>query len=199
MVAKHQTGGMARNRMTLEADLLNLSAGMPTRMSALLNFTTIASSRLLIAVLAALLLGAGPLQAQPQPGALGWSEGARWNALTLIPGQVADFTPRVGQRGATLRSGTPDALSSPVFRDEAGRLRALPGGVILMLKTPLSDAQAQALFKQAGVQATRRIGESTWLVESAVGMASLELANRLHASGLFDSAQPNWWMERRLR
>ena len=68
-----------------------------------------------------------------------------------------------------------------------------------MLKAPLTDTQAQGLFKQAGVQATRRMGETTWLIESAVGMPSLELSNRLHATGLFDSAQPNWWMERRLR
>ena len=175
----------------MDAERKNMHAGR--------GAASVAVAIALMLALTQTLLIHRPAQAQALHGALGWSEGARWHALTLIPGQVADFTPRVGQRGATLRSGTPDALSSPVFRDEAGRLRALPGGVILMLKTPLSDAQAQALFKQAGVQATRRIGESTWLVESAVGMASLELANRLHASGLFDSAQPNWWMERRLR
>jgi len=199
MVAKYQAGGSARERMSLDAGLQSRTSGMGTCISTRLNVATLSPSRLMIAVLAVLLLGVGPLQAQPQPGALGWSEGARWQSLTLVPGQVADFTPRVGQRGATLRSGTPDTLSSPVFRDEAGRLRALPGGVIVILKSALNEAQAQALFRQAGIQATRRIGEATWLIESAVGMPSLELANRLQASGLFDSAQPNWWMERRLR
>lgn len=150
-------------------------------------------------VLSLTLFALPPASAQAQSGPLGWTEGGRWRSLTLVPGMVADFAPRVGDRSVTLRSGEPDALSSPVFRDEGGRLRALPGGVVVTLKTALTEAESQALFRQQGVQATRRLSQTVWLIEASVGLPSLALAQRLEASGAFASAQPNWWLERRLR
>jgi len=140
-----------------------------------------------------------PSHVHAQTDQQGWTEGGRWHRLTLVPGMVADFTPRVGERSTTLRSGEPDALSSPVFRDESGRLRALPGGVVVTLKSALSEAASQALFRQQGVQASRRLSPTVWLIEAPAGLPSLALANRLETSGDFASAQPNWWMERRLR
>jgi len=140
-----------------------------------------------------------PTLSMAQGAIYGWTEGGRWRSLTLVPGRVADFTPRVGERGALMREGSPDALSSPVFLDEAWRLRALPGGVILILQTSLPEAEREALFRSHGVKPTRRLSDTVWLIEASVGLPSLELANRLQASGAFASAQPNWWMERRLR
>jgi hypothetical protein len=71
--------------------------------------------------------------------------------------------------------------------------------VVVILKAPLQTASARALFTQAGVTASRQLTDTLWLIESPAGMASLEMANRLHASGLFASAQPNWWMKRALK
>jgi len=158
-------------------------------------FKTSALALALVICLLALL----PLPAPAQTAAPGWTENGRWRSLTLVPGMVADFTPRVGERSATLRAGEPGAMSSPVFRDDSGRLRALPGGVVVILKSALNDTESQALFRQQGIQASRKLADTVWLIEASVGLPSLELANRLQASGAFASAQPNWWMERRLR
>jgi len=45
----------------------------------------------------------------------------------------------------------------------------------------------------------RRLSDTLWIVEGPVGLGSLELANRLQATGRFASAQPNWWVERTLK
>jgi hypothetical protein len=80
--------------------------------------------------------------------------------------------------------------------DASGHPRALPGGVIISLREDLPDAQAQAQLQAQGLTPVRRIGARMWLVESPVGIASLELANRLQASGRYDFVQPNWWQPR---
>ena len=93
-------------------------------------------------------------------------------------------------------AGTPDAGAkpvSPVFRDASGRPRALPGGVIVSFRQSLSADEAQDALEAAGLTPLRQIGERMWLVDSPAGMASLELANRLHDEGRFGFAQPNWW------
>jgi hypothetical protein len=131
--------------------------------------------------------------------ALGWYDGDRWRSLTVVPQRVVDFTPRPGDRVPIIETGTPDALRSPVLRDESGRLRALPGGLLVQLRSPLAPAQARALLQAAELQPTRAISDTLWLVDSPLGLASLHLANRLHRSGQFASVQPNWWLERRIR
>lgn len=88
------------------------------------------------------------------------------------------------------------AVVSPLFIDASGRPRALPGGVIVSLKEVLRDAQAREQLQAAGLTPVRQIGERMWLVESPAGLASLELANRLHATGRFEFVQPNWWQPR---
>ena len=82
---------------------------------------------------------------------------------------------------------------SPVFKDTGGRLRALPGGVIVSFKQPLADEEARSTLEAAGLVPLRQIGERMWLVDSPAGIASLELANRLQEEGRFGFAQPNWW------
>jgi hypothetical protein len=163
--------------------------------------------------------GAGPLDAatletaaKPGRGARAlkavpthwWHDGTARRALVLDASLEADFTPRAVGQGASvlqpargLKSTTP--LVSPVLRDESGRARALPGGVLVVLKSPLDDAGARALIAQAGATPTRRVSETVWLLEAPAGLASLELANRLHERGLFASAQPDWWVQRTLK
>lgn len=132
---------------------------------------------------------------------LAWHDGTAWRALRVDPSLEADFAPGAGAPGDPLRpaGATPKsagAFGSPVLVDESGRLRALPGGAIVVLRAPLEDAAARALIASAGAVPARRLGETAWLVESPAGLASLELANRLHASGRFAAAQPNWWVRR---
>jgi hypothetical protein len=86
---------------------------------------------------------------------------------------------------------------SPVFRlGETGAPMALPGGIIVKPKS--GDMGAEAKLKSKGYEIERSIGDSgALLVKSPEGMSSLELANKLHESGDFESVSPNWWRERR--
>ena len=56
-------------------------------------------------------------------------------------------------------------------------------------------------LKNQGLQRTqnRAIAPNLFVVDSAPGMASLELANRLNGMADVVSAQPNWWVQREKR
>jgi hypothetical protein len=132
-----------------------------------------------------------------------WHDGAGKRALSIDTTLEADFSPAGGDDRVLRRAGaTPKSASSlvsPVLRDEAGRLRALPGGVIVVLAAPADEAAGRALLVRNGASPVRRLSDTLWLVEGPVGLGSLELANRLQATGRFASAQPNWWVERTLK
>jgi hypothetical protein len=116
----------------------------------------------------------------------------------------ADFSTSIGKSASVLRpagSATKAAapLVSPVLRDDTGRARALPGGVLVVMKHPVDEVAARALIARAGAVPVRRVAETIWLLEGPTGLGSLELAERLHETGVFASAQPNWWIERSLK
>jgi hypothetical protein len=136
--------------------------------------------------------------------ALWWHDGGVRRPLTVDTALEADFTPRSGKDAAVLRpaglTGKSAAAGvSPVLRDDTGRARALPGGVLVVLRAPLDEASARLLLAQAGAVPLRALTDTLWLVEGPTGLGSLELANRLHDSGRFASAQPNWWVQRALK
>lgn len=103
--------------------------------------------------------------------------------------------------------GLPEGVS-PVLREAfapESQVQALPGGVVVTLKqapagSSLGEREAQARSKltAAGLEPLRAIDpfQRVWLVASSAGLASLELANRIHESGAFESAAPNWWRPR---
>jgi len=128
-----------------------------------------------------------------------WRDGANARALWIDGGWRADFSPLLAGQRPRLRPSTgalpdvPEALQSPILRDETGRARALPGGVLLTFARPVAEADARALFARYGVTDAQPIGERIWLVPTAPGLAALDLADRLAASGAFASAAPNWW------
>lgn len=150
----------------------------------------------------------------PADSALYWYDGGQRQALRVDGEQLADF-----RRAAkdTLRpagdvekspSGSlPDGVS-PVLRNAgaaAGDARALPGGVVVTLQAAPADGDAAArestareLLQRRGLTPVRALDamQRIWLVESPPGLPSLELANRLHESGGFESAEPNWWRPR---
>jgi hypothetical protein len=105
----------------------------------------------------------------------------------------AGLKSRTGQPSAAGASASAAQAVSPVFKDAGGRLRALPGGVIVSLRQPLAADEARAVLEAAGLVPLRQIGERMWLVDSPAGIATLELANRLQEEGRFGFAQPNWW------
>lgn len=140
-----------------------------------------------------------------------WHDGTAFRTLSLDPTLEACFAAgplpqdrALGPEGRVLRpAGSTDraqaAHISPVLRDESGRLRSLPGGVVVVLKTPMDETGARALISQAGAVALQALSDRLWLVQGPVGLGSLTLANQLQAGGLFESAQPNWWMPRTLK
>jgi hypothetical protein len=161
-------------------------------------------ARRLAAAAAIALAAAGAAHAQQRY----WYDGEKRRALWAEPSLVADFAAGATRKDARL---VPPALAkgdplarSPVFRDRPGgegTLRALPGGVILRLREPMSAAQREALAARHGLAPLRELGEGSglWFAPSAPGLPSLELANRLHESGDFAAASPNWWTPRRLK
>lgn len=168
----------------------------------------------------------GPTQADTRPApvsagdapALWWHDGERRRELRIDPARVADFRAAPAGKSAAVRARSeaektaparPAGLS-PVFvdPDAPGNVRALPGGVIVALRQPPAgndaatrEAEARRQLAAAGVRALRSIGPDArrWLVASPPGMPALELANRLHDSGDFESAAPNWWQPRALK
>lgn len=108
----------------------------------------------------------------------------------------ADAGATTGSTGSGTAAAAAPAAVSPVFVDASGQPRALPGGVIVSLKEDLSEDRARATLEGEGLVPVRRIGARMWMVDSPVGIASLELANRLHDSGRFEFVQPNWWKPR---
>jgi len=138
------------------------------------------------------------LKSSPVIESLAWHEGPVRRSLQRVPQWQADFTPRVPPRPVLGRpDGTENpALVSPVLRDESGQLRALPGGVLVVLRSALDETDAQRFFASVGVTPVRQITDTLWLLQAPAGLPALDLSNRLNDSGLFASAQPNWWTPR---
>jgi hypothetical protein len=173
------------------------------------------------AALAAVAYAQQPAQKSAQPagggkdaGAHYWYDGQIKRSLYMSGDQAADFgsAARQGKSAraadvlvpkATVAGKVASDGVSPVFSDQqaGGIRRALPGGVIVTLKSDMPEAAARTLLQSRGLTPVRHLGSDTrvWLVQTEAGMAALELANRLHESGEFESAQPNWWQPRALK
>ena len=133
-----------------------------------------------------------------------WHDGNSARRLTLDETLEAHFPGGLLPEGGVLRpAGSTDraqaAQISPVLRDESGRPRSLPGGVVVVLKAPMDETSARALIGQAGAIPLQALTDRLWLVQGPIGLGSLRLANQLQAAGVFESAQPNWWMPRTLK
>lgn len=109
----------------------------------------------------------------------------------------------VTKAATQMQSGGSGAFS-PVFHETpntASPMRALPGGVIVQLPKDWSSNQVDNWLKARNLQRTHDLSFSPNLivVDSAPGLASLELANRLNGQSDVVSAQPNWWVQRETR
>lgn len=166
----------------------------------------------------ALLLAAG-LAPSVFAGSLYYYNGVSQQRITPEPTQIAEFAPYGATSAArsasptkawkfvTLRAagpGTADAAggakTSPVFREgdsPAGRLMALPGGVIVQFKPDWTDTQVSAWLASKALTAKQRLAiRGNWyVIHSSAGQAALDLANAMHESGEVVSASPNWWKE----
>lgn len=90
------------------------------------------------------------------------------------------------------------AKVSAVFHDQgaaSGRLRALPGNVIVYLNPEWNRQAIDAWLAKNGLHVVKQlgIGKNVYEIETAPGLATLDLANRLYESGDVVAAIPNWW------
>lgn len=105
-----------------------------------------------------------------------------------------------GNRSVVRGNGGSGGGYSPVFSDNAGSgtKRALPGNILVQLDGSWSDAHCTAWAVGQGLRILQRlpINGNFFEISSPAGLASLELANRLHGTPGVVFAQPNWWAER---
>lgn len=91
----------------------------------------------------------------------------------------------------------------PVFRSESGALMTLPGGVVLILESGYTEAQARAFFDAQGIGPDRvsPLGPlpNAFVVEAPPGFPSLELANSLAGLEGVEVSVPDWWRETAVR
>lgn len=116
-----------------------------------------------------------------------------------VNGGAAIYRAPAGSYKAAL-GVAPGAALSPVFHEggsPAGRLMALPGGVLVNFKADWTAQQVNDWAAAKGLVIDKKlaIGQNWYAIKSAPGQASLDLANQIHQSGEVVSASPNWWKE----
>lgn len=158
------------------------------------------------------LASTGSMGAWAQPVVTHYFDGTSVRTVQLESRWVADIAPRAdtppAQPFVSLRRSSDPAPRhadssqrvSPVYREgdsPAGRLMALPGGVMVQFKPEWSDTQIQAWADGQGLQLVHKLSlPGQWrLVATETGTAALALANQIHASGDVVSARPNWWRQ----
>ncbi len=91
---------------------------------------------------------------------------------------------------------------SEVFRDgRGGRLRSLPGDVIVVFRKDWTEEQSQNWLTTRKLAVKEKLGftKNAYLVDAPSGEAGLDLANRLFETGDLKISAPNWWIEARTK
>ncbi|MDO4231218.1 MAG: hypothetical protein Q4D19_03705 [Lautropia sp.] len=106
-----------------------------------------------------------------------------------------------GTSGGTLKDlkDSQGAELWPVLRDTTGKAIGLPGGLIITFRGSPTEADARAQLEAAGLTPGQQIAPGIWQVQSPAGLDSIELANRLSATGRFADVSPNFWSQKALK
>ncbi|MGZ5075439.1 MAG: hypothetical protein ACXV9R_02365 [Methylobacter sp.] len=106
------------------------------------------------------------------------------------------------QQNTSLVSRTAGSVAnqSPVFREgdsPAGRLMALPGGVIVNFKPDWTEDQIHQWATAHGylIEQKLNILGNWYIIHTAPGLISLQTANDIQESGEVITATPNWWKQ----
>lgn len=106
------------------------------------------------------------------------------------------------QKNTSLSSRAAGSVTnqSPVFREgdsPAGRLMALPGGVIVNFKPDWTDDQIHLWATAHGYLIEQKLNiQGNWyIIHTEPGLISLQTANEIQESGEVISASPNWWKQ----
>ena len=104
-----------------------------------------------------------------------------------------------GEEHVVRRQPRHDEAALPVFRSESGEILTLPGGVLLALDASWDQARVDQFFLENGITGDRiarqQFAVHAFLVETAPGFPSLELANTLAAQDGVLLSSPNWRRE----
>jgi hypothetical protein len=89
---------------------------------------------------------------------------------------------------------------SPVLRDgptTAGRMRALPGNIIVYLNPGWDSAAVNDWASQHQLEIVKKleIGPNIYVIKTGPGIDALNTANTLYKSGDVIAAFPDWWEE----
>ncbi|MCO6411287.1 MAG: hypothetical protein J5I92_00955 [Thiogranum sp.] len=95
------------------------------------------------------------------------------------------------------------ARLSPVFGDhpQGGRLRSLPGGIIVQFQTDWHEARIRDWLQAKGLVPGKRLEfiDNAWRISTPSGIAALQTANALYETDQVRAAFPDWWEETSLR
>ena len=143
-----------------------------------------------------------------------WQDGDRTRSVWLQTDLVLQQTSENTADDVVVREGPEESIverqprhdglsTQPVFRSDSGSLTTLPGGVLLVLDGEWSQAQVDTFFAGQGIAAHRVEPQSfvpnAFLIETAPGLPSLEVANALADEAGVLISSPNWRTEVELR
>jgi hypothetical protein len=99
-----------------------------------------------------------------------------------------------------LKAMHPQGRYSAVMHDgpsSAGRMRALPGNIIVYLNPQWSDAEANSWLGAHKLEVLKKleIGPNIYVIKTGPGLEALNTANALYRSGEVKAAFPDWWQE----
>jgi hypothetical protein len=99
-----------------------------------------------------------------------------------------------------LATAQPNSRFAPVLHsapNASAAMKSLPGNVVVILNPAWDGAAVSAWLARNNLQMLEKIGSGSnvYLIKSAPGLASLDLANAIYKAGEVLSASPNWWTE----
>jgi len=95
---------------------------------------------------------------------------------------------------------TMNSSVSPVFTNgqAGGQRMALPGGILVTFKADWDKKKVEQWTSKNKITIKQKLNVGNmYVLNSAPGIASLDLANSIYESGSVESASPNWWHDLR--
>jgi hypothetical protein len=99
-----------------------------------------------------------------------------------------------------LKTKHPQGKYSTVMHDgpsSKGRMRALPGNIIVYLDPQWSEAAVKSWLGAHKLEVVKQleIGSNIYVIKTGPGLEALNTANELYRSGEVKAAFPDWWQE----
>ena len=89
------------------------------------------------------------------------------------------------------------ASFSPVFKDSSGRMRALPGNIIVYFRKAWPENRIISLVERKSLVLIKMLSaySNSWLIKTKAGMSVLSLVADLQNEDGVKYALPNWWVQ----